>query len=175
MVRTTATTRDSTRAGSDKPPARERGLTAVEIIVALAILGILVGVGAARMSPSPARLAANTVQATVQQAKFESIRRNRPLVVILDPSTNEVHVRYSQAAGSIECNEAVTTEVRSTDLSEYRGVRLTANAERFVWLPNGQVRGCAGEWLAAEVVVQLDDGARSSTVVVSTGGEVTVQ
>lgn len=154
---------------------RHAGFTLIEGLMVIAVLGILLGIGIPMLRPSGAQLAANSVQSAVQQAKFEAIKTNRPLIVHFDANTASVVVRRGNTAAVIDCDVNATTAHRTVELTEYRSVTLDANVTEFAWLPNGQPRQCAGGWLTSDIEVQLTQGARSRTVVVSPGGEVTVQ
>lgn len=70
-------------------PLRGRGgFTMVELMIVIAIIGILSGLSTISMSRAFPRLrmegAANEVNAHMQFARFESARRNRPVIVRFD-------------------------------------------------------------------------------------------
>jgi hypothetical protein len=119
-----------------------RGATLLELLIVLGFLGIMSSLGALGLRPPPARLAANAVQAVVQQARFEAIRANRPMVVAIDAGTRTVRVSSATDAATVACGSA--TLVRTVPFAE--GSRATVDASAFpiVWLPSGQPRRCDG-------------------------------
>jgi prepilin-type N-terminal cleavage/methylation domain-containing protein len=151
-----------------------RGTTLLELLVVLGLFGILSSLGALSLRPPPARLAANAVQAVVQQARFDAIRANRPMVVAIDGGTQSVRVSSSTDAATVACGSA--TLIRTVPFAE--GIRVTVDASAFpiVWLPSGQPRSCDGTPIPlAGVSLGVSDGYRSLTVNVGAGGEVAVR
>ncbi len=151
------------------------GMTLTELLVVLAVLGILAGIMAMSIRPSPARLAADAVLGVVQQARFDAIKTNRPIVIVLDSAAGEIAVRRATTSGAIDCSAGATQPVRTLSLGEYRAVSLSGSVEAFVWLPSGQPRECTGGRLASTVEMTLSSGDSTRTVAVTGGGEVVLQ
>jgi Tfp pilus assembly protein FimT len=167
-----------TSASSRLPRTSERsltlGFTTLELLAVLAVLGILLGIGAASLAPPRARVAAASLQSVILQARFLALKANRPVVVVLDPEAGYLTARTGTMAGVIDC-EPAGTPTRTLDLTEYGHLRVSATASVFVWLPNGQVRGCGGEWLTDPVSITLHDGRAQHAVIVGMGGEVSLR
>src|SRR5690625_3553822 len=61
---------------------RDRGgITILELLIVVAILGILMAVGFVVFKPNHAQLAAQEFQAMMRQARFEAVRLTRPVEV----------------------------------------------------------------------------------------------
>lgn len=154
--------------------SRRSGVTLVELLIALGIFGILSSLGALGLRSPPARLAANAVQAAVQQARFEAIRANRPMVVAIDVGTRTVRVSSATDAATVACGSA--TLVRTVPYAEDSRATVDAGSFPIVWLPSGQPRSCDGTPVTlAGVAVGVSDGYRNLTVNVGAGGEVVVR
>lgn len=152
------------------------GFTIFEVIVVLAIAGVLMGIGTAALRPPAARLAASSSASVVQQAKFEAIRSNRPVVVRVDGTTITLH--RAPTATSVDCGAALPS-LRSLDLSEYRNVTVqSATGFPFVWLASGEARTCpsgAAPLGVDGLSLRVGDGSTTRTVVVAPGGSVDVR
>lgn len=61
---------------------RRSGLTVLELLITLAILGILMGVGYIAMRPNHALITAQEMQAMMRTARFEAVRLTRPIEVV---------------------------------------------------------------------------------------------
>ena len=143
----------------------QRGLTAIELMVTLAILAILVGLAAPSMSRFVVQWrlanAVNALTGSLRIARTEAIARARPVIVCqLAPGTATacesgagakelaggwiVFVNNDRDAASVYA-EAKGDEllVRQDALPGIASIAL-ANAGRFVFLPNGLMRSNAG-------------------------------
>jgi len=155
------------------------GFTAIEVIVALAIAGVLMGIGAATLRPPAARLAASASASFVQQARFEAIRSNRPVVVRVDG--NAVTLHRATTATSVDCAASLPTlrTLRTLDLAEFRNVTVSdVVGFPFVWLPSGEARTCpsgASPLPLDGLRLRLDDASTARTLVVEAGGTVGVR
>jgi len=152
------------------------GFTAIEVIVALAIAGILMGIGASALRPPASRLAASSGASFVHQAKFEAIRSNRPVVVRLDGDAVTLH--RASTATSIDCAAALPT-LRTLDLAQFRRVTVTdVVGFPFVWLPSGDARTCpsgASPLPVDGLRLRVSDASTARTLVVEAGGKVGVR
>lgn len=139
------------------------GLTIIEMLIVLAILGILLAIAIPNLRPPAAQLAANSVQAFVQQARFEAIRLNGEVGVTFENG------RFTSRAGG--CSGSV---VRALDLLEYP--QVAASGGSFQWLHNGEARSCTGGAIGVNGVSwRVSDSRRETTVRVGPGGVVTVE
>lgn len=146
----------------------------IEILVTIAVLGILTGIGFMSLRPPALQTAASNVRSLMQQAKLEAIKLNRPVVVSL--VGNELRTQSLAGGHALQCSTGLS-DLRGLDLAEFPRVVAEEAAEMpFVWLPTGQVRDCGGAFLTADGAgVALSDGRRSLTVSVGAGGQVEVR
>lgn len=149
------------------------GLTLVEMLIAVGIFGVLIAIAAPSLRAPSSRLVANSVQATVQQARFEAIKRNRPVVVELASDGSGVLLSTTLNAGSVTCGGL--EQIRKVDITEHGRVDLTSQHFPFIWLPNGQPRACGGAALTAEPTISAVDARGTFVVAVGVGGEVAVR
>lgn len=166
------------RSSPESPVDRQNGFTVIELVIALAIAGILMSVVGMSLRPSAERTAANAVQSFIQQSRFDSIKSNRPVVVSYDANKRELKAARAPTSTSTACANA-SEAGRTLPLTEYRGVGSPDADFALLWLPTGQPRACP----AGTAPLDLAEGATfrvqglSSTlhVMVSSGGEVTLQ
>lgn len=155
---------------------KEAGMTLIEIIVVLGVLAILFGIAAPNLRTPPARVAANSVTAFLQQAKFEAIKRNRPILVIGSDDGSRLQAYAATAASDMGCAAGTSSLVREIGVDEYRGVQLEGDGLPFLWLPTGQPRACGGAPISASGVSILLIGDRDqAAVAVGPQGAVTTQ
>lgn len=155
---------------------RRFGISIVEILVVLAILGVLLSFGVASLRAPDHVAAANAARGFLQDGRVEAVKRNRAVVITYD-ATGRTFVMSAQASsGNASCATGLT-QIGAFDLdTDYGGV--TANVALagggLVWLPSGTVRSCTvGTAAGATVVMQGRTGTRQ--VLVSDVGRVEVQ
>ncbi|MGL4611866.1 MAG: pilus assembly FimT family protein [Trueperaceae bacterium] len=156
---------------------QQRGFTLIEMLVTLAILGVALTTSVSFLQMPSARLYANDLKAMIQQARFESVRRNVAVAVVWDGSAFST---YTNTGTTTSCPTGTTNRLLTHPLTEYRNVTLTTNlpqsgtARGIIWLPTGEIRGCNG--LAnTESTITITNKSRVSIVTVSTVGRVSVQ
>lgn len=76
---------------------RKQGFSLAEVLMALAILGILLSLGFSQLKPPAARALAGSVKTVIQQARFEAIKRNRAVTVIFHSDKVETRVNKKQS------------------------------------------------------------------------------
>lgn len=149
------------------------GFTAIELLIALGIVGILMGIGVVALRPPASRLAAQDFQALLQEARMEAIKRNRPVSVHLDADAGTVTVQASAQSTNVSCAGSAT-QIGELEMSSYRGVSAQtsmANAQ-MLWLPNGRAQRCNGGLMASNTT--FSDGRTAFVVAVSAAGQVSV-
>ena len=153
------------------------GLSLVEILVVMAVLGILLGIGISALRAPEARLFANDLKALVQQGRYEAVKRQTPVAVVWDAGSQSFRTQYVEGSTAVSTVCSSGAVVASKQLSDYRRVRLGSNglSGGIVWLPSGLVRGCTGSDLSSGLTVEITDGQSSRTLVVSSAGAVRLQ
>ena len=147
------------------------GITLIEIIIAMSILGILLGIGAASFRPSESRLFANDVRALIQQARFEAVRRNEPVAVVW----NEADAAFLTVRGSDAQPCQPTIVLNRATATTYRRVEVDIEFDDgLVWLPSGNARSCSyGAF--SDVIAIISDNYGSRTVTVTLTGRVSIE
>ncbi len=151
-----------------------QGFTLIEILVVLAVLAILLAIAIPNLRTPAVRLAADAAHSYLQQARFNAIRLNRPVMLGVQDAGAGLAMRQLPTSGHVVCSSAGTL-LSTLELREFRQVQVQERGQLFLWLPNGQPRSCSGQPLTGELAVTLGDGNRSQQVVVSAGGAVTLR
>ena len=151
------------------------GFSVVELLVVIAVLGVLLGIGLAVLRPNSERLAANSFRALLQEARTEAISRNRPVAVTWDADQAAMIVRVAPSPALPACDGSLQALDR-LEFGEYRGVAVTTDMSGggLVWLPNGRHRSCDPSG-SLDSVTTFASPRGAVTVRVSTGGSVVVQ
>ena len=172
-------TRSATSMRSACRPDRRsrRGLTLVEILIVLAILGVLLSLTAFLVPAPSATVFARDAQSLYQQARLEAVKRNRPVAVVWDADLGRLEARVDSASTTVAAACTGDTVVRSLTPAGYGG-RLTITADfahdGAVWLPSTLMRGCAGPATELQSLT-VASTRRTVDVDVSTTGEVTLR
>lgn len=155
---------------------RTQGLTVVEILIAVGILGVLLAIGAMTFGSQGARAYANDVRALIQQARFESVKLNTPVAVVWNEGEQEFQsLRYEPDSSGPPCEGSVT--IARAIFKEYRHVVVEpgfVDGEGIVWIPSGQARSCSMGSFTPTIAV-VSDGRQSLEVTVSLTGRVTIE
>lgn len=157
------------------PPKLRRGFSLVELLVALAVLGILVGMGVVLFRAPSTRVFTNDVRALVQRSRYEAVKRDRPVAIVFDTANQVIESRIATGTSvSDTCSgsQALTT----VDAATYRGISFstTIPTASLVWLPNGRPVNCSGDPDVAGAIT-IDGGRNAVSLQVSVGGRVTRQ
>lgn len=152
------------------------GVTLVELLIVLAIVGILFSLGAFLVPPPSAAVFARDAQSLYQQARLEAVKRNRPVAVVWDADAGRLEARVDSASTTVAAACTGDTVVRSLAPGDYGRLTITADFEHdgAVWLPSTLMRGCAG--VATELqTLTVASPRRTVNVDVSTTGEVNLR
>ena len=150
------------------------GFTLLEMLIVIAIMGILMALGVPMLRPPSSYLFASDLKAMVQQARFESIKRNVPVAVVWSDSaktfTTQSHTDYLKA-----CDATGTEKLRVKSLTEYRNLRVTSAFQTggLVWLPTGLGRQCTGGLMANGTTIT--DDRMVYRVCISSAGRVRIK
>jgi prepilin-type N-terminal cleavage/methylation domain-containing protein len=153
-----------------------RGVTLVEILIVLGIIGILLPLTSFLRAPS-STVFARDAQSLYQQARLEAVKRNRPVAVIWDADAGRLEARVDSASTTVAAACTGDTVVRALAPGEYGGrITITADFEHggAVWLPSTLMRGCAGA-ATEQQTLTVADARRAVDVEVSTTGEVNLR
>jgi prepilin-type N-terminal cleavage/methylation domain-containing protein len=155
------------------------GFTIVELLVTLAVIGILAAIGVSRIDAPNARLFANDLKALLEQARYDAVRRNTPVAVVVSGGAFVTRVSATTPVSATFDTTICTagSAVRTKTTTDYRGITLTGGltSAGIVWLPSGLVRTCVGADLTGLVSTVVGDGRRTVTVTVSPAGGVMSQ
>lgn len=143
------------------------------MLIALAILGTLLGIGVSRFGSSDARAYSNDIKALVQQARFEAVKRNVPIAVTWNGASDEFRTVMGDPA--TPCTPIAT--LATAGHSNYRLAEVDpgfADGQGLVWLPSGQARSC-GLGAFSPTIARVTDRSREFTVTVTLTGRVTIE
>lgn len=131
-------------------PKPQNGFTMIELIVAIAVLGILMAIAmpsfVQTMGNSRIRSVAESLTSGLQYARSEAVRRNERIRFSLDSSTGNWTVRRSDDNFSCDFGTSVVLQTRATTSSStavvvttFSDVPATAatTAQVYVYGPNG--------------------------------------
>ena len=91
---------------------RRRGVTLVELLISIGIIGILLSLTSFLRTPS-STVFARDAQSLYQQARLEAVKRNRPVAVIWDADAGRLEARLYSASTTVAAACVVDTVVRS--------------------------------------------------------------
>lgn len=109
-----------------RPHFVQRGLTMLELCIAIAIMAVLGSIAvptfSARIDQQRLYTAAEALLADIHEARFEAARQGRALHVVMDSGDNWCWAVATLAA--CPCGQAQTCELRSAQPRDHVGVRL---------------------------------------------------
>ena len=153
-----------------------RGFSTIELLIVLAIVGLLAAVLFPRIRPPEARLMANEIKAMLQQGRYEAIKRNQPVAFVWLADESSFRTRYNSSSQTVAAACVGDREIARKDLSDYRNVAVDVDilTGGIVWLPTGQARTCTGGPMVTGYV-EVEGNGVSLIVEASMGGKVTIR
>ena len=170
--------------------SQDSGFSLLELLAVLAVVGILVTIATSTAAaPRPDTVAAN-IEAALQQARFEAVKRNRAVVFAWNPTAAQFESRVKSAAASAQATQSCANEsgdaaLPTLDATENPRVIITTNLTAasgvlrgVVWQPNGLPRACSASSFAGGTftVTPRKAGAAPAEVVdISAAGRIRQQ
>lgn len=155
------------------------GFTLLELLIVIGIMGILMAVGIPMLRPPSAYLFATDLKAMIQQARFEAIKRNRPVAVVWNSSNQTYTTRFDEtnttfANPGSACTSTGPMILNTKRASDYRNLSVATDmsGNGIVWLPTGLARGCSSG--LGNSTTTVNDGKKPFYVIISTAGRVRV-
>ncbi len=151
------------------PSVRGRpwGFTLLEVLVAVAVIGVLATVGAAWVRPAAALRAASAARALLLTTRLEAMWTGRAVAVLPDGSRGLLTRRAATAGAAAACGGRPGPGL---DLRRYGPVRVeTPFRSGIAWLPTGGARSCSGGGVISGTMVVADARTRVGVVVSSLG------
>lgn len=148
------------------------GFTLVEVVVVLAVVGVVVTGGVRLLRPNAALRAADAARAFLLWGRLEAMWSGRAVAVIPEGATG-LEARSDAASEGI--GACGGTPKRSLDLARLGRARVLEPLRvGVVWLPTGGARSCDGGGVISGRMV-VGDRARRVAVIVSSLGRVRVE
>lgn len=163
----------------------QSGITILELLIVVAVIGILTTVGVVMFKPNHAKLAAQEFQAMMRQARFEAVRLTRPVEVewgvdanrkaflnayVLEPTTNAMfNINQRPVCGSdrVESDSSITDDfaIKQAFGNHGRdGIRFDPEGGNVYWLPNGIVFDCETNVQVTELSFLISDGSNETNL-----------
>lgn len=158
--------------------SRRHGFTLIEMLVIVAILGILLALSPISFRAPVVKLYSNDLKSQINQARYEAIKRNRPVAVLWSVEDSRLETRVNDSPATIGAACSSTTVINTKATSDYRDVIVTAGSRPLAvaFLPSGQARWCDGNIFAeSEAILAVSDGRTTRRVSVTPAGKVNVQ
>jgi len=163
--------RDLARSSWTGPHHAESGVTLLELLIAVGVLGILAAIGATLVRTPDAALYARDAGQILREARFSSMSRGLP--VLVDWSANEDRL-LARVDDDGDCDASGGALVATAPRSEHP--RAQVDVTDFVpvlWRPNGIPAFCGAG--AGDAELAVTGGGTRATVALSAAGEVEVR
>ncbi|HEX7003178.1 MAG TPA: GspH/FimT family pseudopilin [Trueperaceae bacterium] len=153
-----------------RSPVPVAGYTLVELLVVLAIAGLLTTWYVGSQGRRHVDEAILALRSQTAQARHEAIARSLPVAVLYRPA-DASFVTLAGRSGNVDVCES-GEEVARLELSRFPGVAVArVPAEGLVWLPSGSGRTCSGSG-AFNTTMELHEGRVEARVIVSRAGRI---
>ena len=118
-----------------------QGVSIVEIMMVVAIMGILAGILSSSLRTPSATIFANDLQATILQGRFEAIKRNAAVAVIWSSTSNAFEMHANTGAG-VSCT-FTGSPIKAVSPGDYKSLSVKTGASfGILWIPSGIPRSC---------------------------------
>jgi prepilin-type N-terminal cleavage/methylation domain-containing protein len=155
----------------------KHGFTLIEMLMVLAVSGILLGIAAFSLRMPAAQLMTNDLQAFISQARLQAVKYNRPVAITWSAANKSFSMRYNASVGATLSNTCTsTTIIQSKPISDYKNISVSSNSSSnaMIWLPNGLLSTCNGPATTTLKFI-ISDGHNTQTLSVSLAGKVTIE
>lgn len=151
---------------------KRSGVSLIELLVVLAVLGILLSLAYAAVRPSHVQRAGQALRSAILWARANAIWHGATVSVTELPGGGGFVVRLPEPGGGL-CGPG--KELLRLPLSDHPGVRLAAGLPRgLAWLPSGGGRSCDGGGVVS-ATIRLLDARGAAEVIISSLGRVRLQ
>lgn len=153
------------------------GFSILELLVTLAVLGILLSVSVVSLNPPNTRVFADELKAMIAQSRYEAVKRNRPVAFFWNAEEQAFTTRFDANSSQVSAACAGDDFLVTRSPTEYRNMTVTTRnlpTNGIVWLPTGQGRTCGGAPMTGSEI-ELADGNGVRVVDISIGGKVSIQ
>ncbi len=151
------------------------GFTLLEVVVALALAGLLAGGATVLLRPGGAVRGAQGARTFLLWARLEALWTGEAVAVVPGAVVPGASPALSARSAPDAATACTGPELKRFELARYGRARVAqALRDGIVWLPGGGARSCAGGGVISGRMV-LVDGARRASVVVSSLGRVRVE
>lgn len=155
---------------------RLAGMSMIEVLIVIAVLGILMGIGVSRISPPSSRLLSNDIKSMLYQSRYEAVKRNQPVAFVWDAQSQTFQVRLDEASSDVADQCDGERVLVTKPVADYPRVSVTVDmaTNGVVWLPSGQGRTCAGAPMVAGQI-RVTSGEKEKVVSFTLGGKVSIE
>ena len=166
------------------PKFREAGFTLMEMMIVVAIIGILSALAFPSLSTliprNRTKTAARELSGYIQKAKLEAIKQNADcLVVFTEAAGSNTGSCITCISSDDDCADADDQIISQLDFNDYNNVSLsvaTFSGDKFVFNNRGIPKTTAGAMAAGRAVIQnTEEIGYSFDVVVASSGRVIIE
>lgn len=150
------------------------GFTVLEVIIVVAIAGILLAISAVSVRAPAAQTYASSLRNMVLQARFEAIKRNAPIVVGWVEAESEFVARVAGLTDWCQDLGPVVGRSNAVEIGRLDVSTTVSGAGSLVWVPSGQARNCSRAQFTPDFAA-IDDGRASRVVRIGAAGRVEIE